>query len=430
MCGSGWCEASEGRIGSPTDAALLFCYHYDPLTGKYGLVVANVMRIAGAVTLLVLGIFLFLMFRQEKYGLVSSQVLPPAATHDASSAGRAGMEGVAAMMQGIPIHPEQASTIAREVDLLHYVLTAITLFFTVVIFLIIFYFMIRYRRRSPDERPQPIEGSVPLEVAWTLIPTLICVVIFLWGSSLVLRERQGSRRRDGDFCHRQAVDVEGAASGRNARDQRIARAAGPPREADDDLRGRDPRFFRPGVPHQERRSARPLHLLWFTATETGKFHLFCAQYCGAFHAGMGGWVIVMEQSEYDRWLNGEAPGTDDGSGGRGPFPGTRLRELPRRGRHRPRAFAGGRLRNSVRLASGAAATANEAYLREAILTPSAISVPGYTHHHAVVSGTAHRRADPRPDRLHPFAQRRRKAMSATTTTAPSLPPPREPASII
>ena len=63
----------------------------------------------------------------------------------------------------------------------------------------------------------------------------------------------------------------------------------------------------------------------------------------------------------------------------------------------------------VRLATGAAATANDAYLREAILTPSAKSVPGYTPTHAVVSGTAHRRADSRPDRLHPLAAGRRKA---------------------
>ncbi len=76
----GLVEASDGKIGSPTDAALLFCYHYDPLTGKYGLVVLNVMRIAGVVTMLVLGIFLWLMFRQEKYGLGSPQVLPPSGT--------------------------------------------------------------------------------------------------------------------------------------------------------------------------------------------------------------------------------------------------------------------------------------------------------------------------------------------------------------
>jgi protein SCO1 len=86
----GLVEASEGRIGSPTDAALLFCFHYDPLTGKYGLVVANVIRIAGAVTMLALGIFLFLMFRQEKYGLNSPQALRPAATQGLRSNVRPG----------------------------------------------------------------------------------------------------------------------------------------------------------------------------------------------------------------------------------------------------------------------------------------------------------------------------------------------------
>jgi protein SCO1 len=89
----GLVEASEGRIGSPTDAALLFCFHYDPLTGKYGLVVANVIRIAAAVTLLVLGIFLFLMFRQEKYGLDSSPAMLPAAAHGRKSGVRPGWKG-------------------------------------------------------------------------------------------------------------------------------------------------------------------------------------------------------------------------------------------------------------------------------------------------------------------------------------------------
>jgi protein SCO1/2 len=82
----GLVEASGGGIGSPTDAALLFCYHYDPLTGKYGLVIANVFRIGGAVTLLALGILLFFLFRHEKYALDTRQALPPAATHNANGA--------------------------------------------------------------------------------------------------------------------------------------------------------------------------------------------------------------------------------------------------------------------------------------------------------------------------------------------------------
>src|ERR1700691_1239870 len=85
---------------------------------------------------------------------------------------------------GIPLRPPPGSTIAEGVDRLHFFLTAVTLFFTVLIFSIIFYFAIRYRRRSEDELPPPTKTIMWLELAWTLIPTALCVVIFYWGSSL------------------------------------------------------------------------------------------------------------------------------------------------------------------------------------------------------------------------------------------------------
>jgi len=59
-------EASGEKIGSPVDEILLYCYHYDPTTGKYGLVVANAMRMAGLATILVLGSFLLVMFWRER----------------------------------------------------------------------------------------------------------------------------------------------------------------------------------------------------------------------------------------------------------------------------------------------------------------------------------------------------------------------------
>src|SRR5579862_4832934 len=59
-------EASNGRVGSAVDALLLYCYHYDPMTGRYGLVVLRAMRIAGAVTVLALGAFIFVMFRRDR----------------------------------------------------------------------------------------------------------------------------------------------------------------------------------------------------------------------------------------------------------------------------------------------------------------------------------------------------------------------------
>jgi len=59
-------EAAEGRIGTAVDQALLFCYHYDPETGKYGLVVMNLVRTGGILTLLALGAFIVLTLRRER----------------------------------------------------------------------------------------------------------------------------------------------------------------------------------------------------------------------------------------------------------------------------------------------------------------------------------------------------------------------------
>jgi protein SCO1/2 len=62
----GLVEASQGKIGTVTDHALLFCYQYNPETGKYGLIVMNVVRAGGGLTLLALGIFMFVMFRRDR----------------------------------------------------------------------------------------------------------------------------------------------------------------------------------------------------------------------------------------------------------------------------------------------------------------------------------------------------------------------------
>lgn len=65
----GLVEASQGKIGSPVDQVLLFCYHYDPHTGKYGLLISRVIQLAGGLTVLIGGIFLIFLFRGERYAL-------------------------------------------------------------------------------------------------------------------------------------------------------------------------------------------------------------------------------------------------------------------------------------------------------------------------------------------------------------------------
>src|SRR6267154_58222 len=59
----GLVEASQGKIGNPIDAVLLYCYHYDPASGKYGAVITNILRLAAAATILILGGFIFIMLR-------------------------------------------------------------------------------------------------------------------------------------------------------------------------------------------------------------------------------------------------------------------------------------------------------------------------------------------------------------------------------
>ena len=60
-------EASHNKIGSLADQVLLYCYHYDPRTGRYGAAITNIIRLAGLTTVIVLGSALVLLFRQEKH---------------------------------------------------------------------------------------------------------------------------------------------------------------------------------------------------------------------------------------------------------------------------------------------------------------------------------------------------------------------------
>jgi len=64
----GLIEASRGNIGNLVDQVLLYCYHYDPKSGRYGAVISRIMQLAGAATMLILGGFLLVMFRRDKHG--------------------------------------------------------------------------------------------------------------------------------------------------------------------------------------------------------------------------------------------------------------------------------------------------------------------------------------------------------------------------
>jgi protein SCO1/2 len=68
----GLVEASAGRIGTPVDQVLLYCFHYDPASGKYGPVIVNIIRLSGLATLALLGISFVVMSRRRARTLAAA----------------------------------------------------------------------------------------------------------------------------------------------------------------------------------------------------------------------------------------------------------------------------------------------------------------------------------------------------------------------
>jgi cytochrome c oxidase subunit 2 len=116
---------------------------------------------------------------------------------------------------------------------------------------------------------------------------------------------------------------------------------------------------------------------WFEATETGSFHLFCAEYCGTAHAGMGGRIVVMKPTEFENWLSGGTSAEPLAAAGERLF-----QQLGCSGCHsinaRVRAPSlDGLYGQAVPLRSGETVVADESYIRASILTPQQQIVAGY-----------------------------------------------------
>jgi cytochrome c oxidase subunit II len=118
--------------------------------------------------------------------------------------------------------------------------------------------------------------------------------------------------------------------------------------------------------------------IWFNATKPGKYHLFCAEYCGLNHSGMGGWVYVMEQRDFDNWLSGNVSGQTPVEEGKELF----TNKLGCASCHAGGpAQRGAKLENvfnsDVKLVGGATVKADENYIRNSILNPASQVVDGF-----------------------------------------------------
>ena len=278
------------------------------------------------------------------------------------------------MWQGFPLRPEQASTIARGIDHLYYFLTAVDLFFTVVIFLTIFYFALRYRRRSEDDRPPQTKTLLPLELAWTIIPAILCGVMFIWSSSLFIRNSRPPTASTEIFViGRQWMWKLQHPEGKSEINELhipVDRPIKLTMTSEDVIHD----FFVPAFRVKKDVVPGNYSSIWFEATQTGKFHLFCAQYCGTSHSQMTGWVYVMKPADYEQWLSGGVRSETMASAGAKLYEQYACITCHGTGKGPPFVDLFG---SPVKLQDSKTVVVDNAYLRESILFPSEKIVTGY-----------------------------------------------------
>ena len=279
--------------------------------------------------------------------------------------------------------PPVASTIAPRVDALFYAVTATTAIVAVAVFVALVYFGIRYRAGSPVHRHEDMpeaqrRARVRIELAWTLIPLLLFLTAFAWAARLyVERSAAPPGALEVAVVARQWMwKFEHAGGQREIDELHVPRGESVKltMTSQDVIHS----FFVPAFRIKQDVLPGRYTDAWFTATKTGRYHLFCAEYCGTDHARMGsGDVIVLEPVEFQRWLDAQGSTQDAATRGANVF-----RESGCSGCHGASATVhapdlAGIYGKPVPLSNGSMVLADERYLRDSILLPHKEVAAGY-----------------------------------------------------
>jgi cytochrome c oxidase subunit II len=280
------------------------------------------------------------------------------------------------MFNDLPLWPARASTGAAGVDALYIFLLALSAFMCLAIFSMILIFATMYRRRRGVAAEQ-IEGSTQLEITWSIIPLGIFMVIFAWGAVIYFRERTPPRGATEVYV----VAKQWMWKLQHQEGQREINELHVPvgRDIKMIMTSQDVihSFYVPAFRIKQDVLPGRYTTLWFRATKPGVYHLFCAEYCGTMHSGMIGQVVVMEPAQYEAWLSGGGSAGSLAASGESMFqqlgcPTCHRSDTQGRGPNLVGVFG-----KSVQLEDGRAIVADENYIRESILSPSAKVVSGF-----------------------------------------------------
>jgi cytochrome c oxidase subunit II len=267
---------------------------------------------------------------------------------------------------------------AGKVDALYFFLVAVSAFFVILIAALVIFFAIRYRRRAASEVGRGVVPSLALEIAWTIVPLGIGLVMFGWGANVYFAEsRPPAETLDIYVVGKQWMWKFQHLDGQreiNELHVPVGRAVRLTGTSEDVIHS----FFVPAFRMKADMLPGRYTTLWFNATKVGRYHLFCAEYCGTKHSGMVGTIVVMEPSEYQAWLSGG--GAAEGSlaaQGQKLFTDLACITCHRADGQGRGPVLDGTYGSRVALTTGETVVADDGYIRESILSPSAKVVAGF-----------------------------------------------------
>jgi cytochrome c oxidase subunit 2 len=290
------------------------------------------------------------------------------------------MQPTQGFMPNAPLFPPRASEMAREIDLLFLTALGMLVFFSTLIAVLIFYFMMRYHRKSPNQVGKEGHGNTMLlEAAWIIIPLVLALGLFAWGARIYFAAaRPPSDAKQFYVVGKQWMwKIEHPGGKREINELHVPRgqAIKLKMTSEDVIHS----FFIPAMRVKTDVIPGRYTTMWFNADTVGTYHLFCAQYCGVEHSRMVGRVIVMEPTEYEQWIAGvSTTGAEHGvSSGEDLFAGKACNTCHRSDSTARAPLLTGLFGKKVALQDGQTVVADETYIRESILNPAAKIVVGY-----------------------------------------------------
>jgi len=280
------------------------------------------------------------------------------------------------MWKNLPLFPEQASSMASQVDGLYLFLVSVSVFFTLLIFALVFVFAVKFRK-SAHAKAEHIEGSLPLELTWTLIPLGITMIFFAWGALIYFQEARPPRGAMEVY----AVGKQWMWKFEHETGQREINALHIPvgRDVKMIMSSQDVihSFYVPAFRIKQDVLPGRYTTTWFRPTKVGTYHLFCAEYCGTEHSGMIGEVVVMEATAYQAWLANGGATASMSANGKELFSQLGCATCHRFDTQGRGPNLVGIFGKPVQLNDGRTVMADENYIRESILNPQAKIVAGF-----------------------------------------------------